>query len=104
MFGEKELVGKLKDIGELNRYFAAVTPEEARKFASLLPRVKPTENMEKPFPIIWGGYLLIICRVKKTEDSFSQCESWITQSTGSRNLIGMLGNADMDSNIICGLV
>lgn len=54
---EKELVGKLKDLGELNRYFAAVTPEEAPKFANLLLRVKPTENKEKPFPIIWGGYL-----------------------------------------------
>lgn len=59
-------MGKLKElIGELNRYFAAVTPEEARKFASFFPRVKPTENKEKPF----------ICRVKKTEDSFSQYES-----------------------------
>lgn len=50
-------MGKLKDLGELNRYFAAVTLEEARKFANLLPHVKPTENKEKPFPKIWGGYL-----------------------------------------------
>ena len=41
-------MGTLKALGELNRYFAAVTPEEARKFASLLSRVKPIENKEKP--------------------------------------------------------
>ena len=90
-------MGKLKDLGELNRYFAAVTPEEARKFASLLPRVKPTENKEKSFPIIWGGYLSSVeSRKLKTVSHNMNPESRnpnLLEESGSRNLIGMLGNA-----------
>ena len=85
-------MGKLKDLGELNRYFAAVTPEEARKFASLLPRVKPTENKEK-----WGGYLSSVeSRKLKTVSHDMNPESRnpdLLEESGSRNLIGMLGNA-----------
>lgn len=90
-------MGKLKALGELNRYFAAVTPEEARKFASLLSRVKPTENKEKPFPIIWGGYLSSAeSRKLKTVSHDMNPESRnpdLLEESGSRNLIGMLGNA-----------
>ena len=82
------------------RYFAAVTPEEARKFASLLPRVKPTENKEKPFPIIWGGYLSSVeSRKLKTVSHNTNPESRnpnLLAESGSRNLIGMLGNAGRD--------
>ena len=82
------------------RYFAAVTPEEARKFASLLPRVKPTENKEKPFPIIWGGYLSSVeSRKLKTVSHNTNPESRnpnLLEESGSRNLIGMLGNAGRD--------
>ena len=94
---EKGLVGKLKDLGELNRYFAAVTPEGAHKFASLLPRVKPTENNEKPFPIIWGGYLSSVESRKPTTVSHNMNPEArnpnLLEESGSRNLIGMLGNA-----------
>ena len=82
------------------RYFAAVTPEEARKFASLLPRVKPTENKEKPFPIIWGGYLSSVeSRKLKTVSHNTNPESRnpnLLEESGSHNLIGMLGNAGRD--------
>ena len=82
------------------RYFAAVTPEEARKFASLLPRVKPTENKEKPFPIIWGGYLSSVeSRKLKTvshNTNPESCNPNLLEESGSRNLIGMLGNAGRD--------
>ena len=82
------------------RYFAAVTPEEARKFASLLSRVKPTENKEKPFPIIWGGYLSSVeSRKLKTVSHNTNPESRnpnLLEESGSRNLIGMLGNAGRD--------
>ena len=69
---EKELVGKLKALGELNRYFAAVTP--GKKPANL-PVYFHVLNQQKIRKNHNMGRLSVMCRVKKTENSFSRYES-----------------------------
>ena len=93
--------GEIKSSWRIKQVFCSSNArEEARKFASLLPRVKPTENKEKPFPIIWGGYLSSVeSRKLKTVSHNTNPESRnpnLLEESGSRNLIGMLGNAGRD--------
>lgn len=77
---EEELREQLKDVGGLNKHYAAVTREEADKFQNLLPRLRPTAPTEeaKPFPIIW---------------------SHLTSAV-SRNRRAVSRNTDLDNNIV----
>lgn len=95
---EKELVKQLKDIGGLNKHYAAVTKEEADKFENLLPRPRPTmqEQEAKPFPIIWSYLSSAVSRNPRTTSRNSKAESSSPKSK-SRNVKAVIHNAKAES-------
>ncbi len=96
---EEELKEQLKDIGGLNKHYAAVTKEEADKFASLLPPPPPTSPRKeaKPFPIIWSHLLSAVSRNKRAVSRDTDLENNIVSSKktrcinrGDRTELGMI--------------
>lgn len=83
---EEELREQLKKIGGLNRYYAAVTKEEADEFVSLLPSPRPTSPREKavPFPIIWSHLSSAVSRNRRAVSLRTDQENNIVSSKKTR--------------------
>ena len=83
---EEELRKQLKKIGGLNRYYAAVTKEEADRFVSLLPAPRPTPHGEKamPFPIIWSHLSSAVSRKRRAVSLLTDQENNIVSSKKTR--------------------
>ena len=83
---EEELREKLKKIGGLNRYYAAVTKEEAEKFVTLLPSTRPTSPRQKamPFPIIWSHLSSAVSRNRRAALLRTDQENNIVSSKKTR--------------------
>ena len=83
---EEELREQLKNIGGLNKHYAAVTKAEADKFVNLLPRPQPTSPREeaKPFPIIWSHLSSAVSRNRKPMSRSADQENNIVSSKKTR--------------------
>ena len=83
---EEELREQLKNVGGLNRYYAAVTKEEADKFVSLLPPPRPTSPREKPVPflIIWSHLSSAVSRNRRDLSLRTDQENNIVSSKKTR--------------------
>ena len=100
---EQELKKQLKDVGGLNKYYAAVTKDEADKFANLLPGLKatvtPQKERAKPFPIIWSYFSSAVTRDSKSAPRDLKMVSHNTKDE-SRNPKSASRDADLGNNIV----
>ena len=96
---EEELREQLKDIGGLNRHYAAVTKKEADNFTNLLPGPQPPipDGEEKPFLIIWSHLTSALSRNRKAVSRDADLENNIVNSKkvgcvyrGGRTEFGMI--------------
>lgn len=96
---EEELREQLKDVGGLNKHYAAVTKEEAEKFVNLLPTPPPTSprGEAKPFLIIWSHFVSAVSRNRRDVSRDTDLENNIISSKktrcvkrGDRTDLGML--------------
>ena len=83
---EEELREQLKKIGGLNRYYAAVTKEEAERFVNLLPPPQPTSPRKKamPFPMIWSHLSSVMSRNRRAVSLRTDQENNIVSSKKTR--------------------
>lgn len=96
---EEELKEQLKDVGGLNKHYAAITKEEADKFVSLLPNLPSTspKREAKPFPIIWSHLSSSVSRNRRAVSRDTDLENNIVSSEktrcvnrGDRTELGMI--------------
>lgn len=95
----EELKEQLKNIGGLNKHYAAVTKEEADKFVNLLPPARPTfpKGKTMPFPIIWSHLWSAVSRNSRAASRRTDQENNIVSSKktrcihrGDRTELGMI--------------